>query len=176
MTENKSKNILEMLEQHVISLPDRQAVIYEPGERITYRELWMLSGRIYAWLKAKGIGAEDVVMFCLPRGIGLYACIVGTLRAGAAFVLTETDNSPVRTAYIRKDSECRLFVDEKCMEEIMQTEPLEGSVRRLTNKETSITSATLPIHPAQQVIRRGFCMNTAPSKMPGNPCDGTGFP
>ena len=112
MTENKSKNILEMLEQHVISLPDRQAVIYEPGERITYRELWMLSGRIYAWLKAKGIGAEDVVMFCLPRGIGLYACIVGTLRAGAAFVLTETDNSPVRTAYIRKDSECRLFVDE----------------------------------------------------------------
>lgn len=126
MTENKSKNILEMLEQHVISLPDRQAVIYEPGERITYRELWMLSGRIYAWLKAKGIGAEDVVMFCLPRGIGLYACIVGTLRAGAAFVLTETDNSPVRTAYIRKDSECRLFVDEKCMEEIMQTEPLEG--------------------------------------------------
>ena len=45
MTENKSKNILEMLEQHVISLPDRQAVIYEPGERITYRELWMLSGR-----------------------------------------------------------------------------------------------------------------------------------
>ena len=32
MTENKSKNILEMLEQHVISLPDRQALVLRLAE------------------------------------------------------------------------------------------------------------------------------------------------
>ena len=62
-----------------------------------------MSGRIYAWLKSKGIDAEDVVMYNLPRGIELYACILGTLRAGAAFVLTETDNNPKRTEFIKQD-------------------------------------------------------------------------
>ena len=110
-----SKNTaLERLEEFVHKIPDNNAVISEPDEKLTFRELWDLSGKIYAWLKGKGIGAEDVVMYCLPRGLMLYACMVGTMRAGAAFVLSETQNDPERTEYIRKDSHCKLFVDEGC--------------------------------------------------------------
>ena len=98
---NTAATALERLEYYVINTPERPAVIYHPEERMTFRELWELSGKIYAWLKAKGIGAEDVVLYSLPRGIFLYACMVGTMRAGAAFVLTETENDPERTAYIR---------------------------------------------------------------------------
>ena len=118
--------VLEVFEQHVKKTPDRCALIYEADNRATYAGLWELSGRLYAWLKSKGIGAEDVVMYCLPRGIELYSCILGTLRAGAAFVLTETDNSPVRTAFIRDDCGCRLFVDGDCWNEILTYEPLDG--------------------------------------------------
>ena len=117
---------LERLEQYVIKTPDRTAVIYHPEERITFRELWELSGRIYAWLKAKGMGAEDVILYNLSRGITLYACMLGTMRAGAAFVLTEKENDPKRTAFIRGDSGCRLFVDEECMKEILTFSPLDG--------------------------------------------------
>ena len=123
---NTAATALERLEYYVINTPERPAVIYHPEERMTFRELWELSGKIYAWLKAKGIGAEDVVLYSLPRGIFLYACMVGTMRAGAAFVLTETENDPERTAYIRENSECRLFVDEDCVKEILNTKPLEG--------------------------------------------------
>ena len=117
---------LERLEEFVKKTPDGYAVVYEPGARLTFKELWQLSGKIYAWLKAKGIGPEDVVMYCLPRGLMLYACMAGTMRAGAAFVLTETQNDPERTAFIRKDSDCRLFVDESCLPEILSFRPLEG--------------------------------------------------
>lgn len=117
---------LERLEQYVINTPEKTAFIYQPEERITFRELWEISGKIYAWLKAKGIGAEDVILYSLPRGILLYACMVGTMRAGAAFVLTETENDPKRTAYIKKNSGCSLYVDEECMKEILKGQPLEG--------------------------------------------------
>ena len=117
---------LERLEQYVINTPEKTAFIYHPKERVTFRELWEISGKIYAWLKAKGMGAEDVILYSLPRGALLYACMVGTMRAGAAFVLTETENDPKRTAYIRENTGCRLYVDEECMKEILKGEPLEG--------------------------------------------------
>jgi uncharacterized protein (TIGR02172 family) len=126
MTDISAATALERLEQYVRQTPDRIAVICEPEERLTFRELWCLSGRIYAWLKEKGIGKEDVVMYCLPRGVFLYACIVGTMRSGAAFVLAETENKDERTAFVRENSGCRLFADEKCVQEILGCQPLEG--------------------------------------------------
>ena len=118
--------VLEAFENHMRETPDRCALICEPDERASFADLWDLSGRLYAWLKAKGIGAEDIVMYCLPRGTALYACILGTLRAGAAFVLTETDNSPKRTAFIRGDCGYTLFVDTDCWNEVLKCEPLDG--------------------------------------------------
>jgi len=88
----ENKTVLEMLERHTFMTPDRTAVICEPQERISYKELWELSGCLYSWIKKRGIGAEDIVMFCLPRGISLFACMIGTMRAGAAFVLAESGN------------------------------------------------------------------------------------
>ena len=123
---NQEANSLKLLESWVIKTPNRRAVVFEPGVSATFMELWELSGKIYSYLKAQGIGAEDVVMYCLPRGIELYACITGTMRAGAAFVMAETGTDSERTAFIREDSGCKLYVDEEKMEEILRLEPLEG--------------------------------------------------
>ena len=122
----ENKTVLEMLERHTFMTPDRTAVICEPQERISYKELWELSGCLYSWIKKRGIGAEDIVMFCLPRGISLFACMIGTMRAGAAFVLAESGNEQKRTEFIRNDCGCSLFVDEKDWEDIIRTKPLEG--------------------------------------------------
>lgn len=119
-------NTLELLHQRALNTPERTCVIYDPDTRISFREFWELSGRIYAWLKSGGIGAEDIVMYNLPRGIGLLACMAGTMRAGAAFVLTETDNDDKRTAFIRSDCSCSLFVDEKDWQQILAAEPMDG--------------------------------------------------
>ena len=123
---NKHATALQLLESWVIKTPDSRAVVFEPGISATFKELWELSGKIYAYLKSQGIGAEDVVMYHLPRGIELYACMTGTMRAGAAFVMAETGADAERTAFIREDSGCSLYVDEECMKGILALEPLDG--------------------------------------------------
>ena len=122
---NKESTALQLLESWVIKTPNRRFLVFEPGVSATFKEMWELSGKIYAYLKSRGIKAEDVVMYCLPRGIELFACMIGTMRAGAAFVLTETGNDK-RTEFIRKDCRCKLYVDESDWNDIIQTEPLEG--------------------------------------------------
>lgn len=124
--QNKKITSLQLLESWVIKTPNRRAVVFEPGISATFKELWEISGKIYAYLKAHNIGQEDVVMYHLPRGIELYACMTGTMRAGAAFVMAETGTDFERTAFIREDSGCKLYVDEKCMAEIRGLQPLEG--------------------------------------------------
>ena len=121
-----NKTILELFAEHVKKKPEQIAVIYKSETKITNKKLWELSGKIYAWLKSKGISSEDLVMYCLPRGVELYACIIGTIRIGAAFVLTETDNNPKRTEFIKQDCKCKLFVDEDCWKEIINTDSLDG--------------------------------------------------
>ena len=122
---NKESTTVQLLESWVIKTPNRRLLVFEPGVSATFKEMWELSGKIYAYLKSRGIKAEDVVMYCLPRGIELFACMIGTMRAGAAFVLTETGNDK-RTEFIRKDCRCKLYVDESDWNDIIQTEPLEG--------------------------------------------------
>ena len=122
---NKESTTLQLLESWVIKTPNRRALVFEPGVSATFKEMWELSGKIYAYLKSRGIKAEDVVMYCLPRGIELFACMIGTMRAGAAFVLIETGNDK-RTEFIRKDCRCKLYVDESDWNNIIQKEPLEG--------------------------------------------------
>ena len=123
---NKNTNALQLLESWVIKTPDRRAVVFEPEVSATFKELWELSGKIYAYLKAHHISKEDVVMYHLPRGLELYASMVGTMRAGAAFVMAETGKDSERASFIREDSGSKLYVDEKCMKEILEFEPLEG--------------------------------------------------
>ena len=123
MTQNKTA--LDMLYDRSGKTPERVCLIYHPDERMTFSELWLLSGRVYSYLKRRGIGKEDRVLYTLPRGLSLYAAMVGTMRAGAAFILTETGNDE-RTEFIRKNSEAKTVIGEKEWREIEKTESLEG--------------------------------------------------
>ncbi|MDO5435719.1 MAG: AMP-binding protein [Clostridia bacterium] len=93
---------------------------------MTYSELDTYSGKAYRFLKENGIGREDVVMICLPRGIMSFAVMLGVWKAGAAFVVSEVSAAKERNEYIRKDCGCKCFLDEKLLSEIMAGESLSG--------------------------------------------------
>jgi len=94
---------------------------------ITYKELDIMSGKVYAYLKSMGIGKEDFVMLNLPRGIQPLIALVGVLKAGAAFVLVEDNYAPERIEYIRKDCSCKIQIDSETWEKILTVSPLEGA-------------------------------------------------
>ena len=79
-----------------------------------------LSGRIYNYLLQQGIGKNDFVMICLPRGVLPIIAMIGVWKAGAAFVTVEDDYAPERIAFIKKDCGCKLTIDLELFEEISE--------------------------------------------------------
>ncbi|MBQ6336094.1 MAG: AMP-binding protein [Ruminococcus sp.] len=120
-------NIIELLEEYTASNPNA-AILFDKthAKGVTYAQLDDMSGRVYAYLKSKGIGKEDFVLIDLPRGVLPIIAMVGIWKAGAAWALVEDTYAPERIAYIREDCGCKLELSADNWDEIMQTEPLSG--------------------------------------------------
>ena len=117
------KDLLDFAAQN----PDRPA-LSDCSERgkITYGQLAMRSGRVYHYLKARGIGREDFVNILLPRGVEAIVCMIGVWRAGAAFVVLEEGYPAERVQYIQKDCGCKLVLDYAIWQVIQRFDPLPG--------------------------------------------------
>ena len=93
---------------------------------ISYEQLCVISGRVYAYLKARNIGKEDFVLVKLPRGVQPVIAMIGVWRAGAAVIIVEDTLAPERIDYIYKDCNCKLAITSEVWEEINHCEPLDG--------------------------------------------------
>ena len=99
----------------------------DEADAITFAQLDERSGRIYSYLKSKGIGKEDRVMLLLPRSVNTVAAMIGVIKAGAAFVPLEDTYPEERVEYIKKDSACRVVINGKLLREIYSScEPASG--------------------------------------------------
>lgn len=116
---------IERIEKNVLADPERIILSDEWGE-YTHRQLWELSGRVYAWLTKQGIGREDVVLVHLPRGAEAVMVMVGVYRAGAAVSVLEDRGENPWVDYVRGDLSPRLIIDAVALNEIKKTEPMEG--------------------------------------------------
>ncbi len=117
---------IEQLEKNCKDFPDRLALTLNAEERVTYGELWNLSGKIYAYLKNKNIGREDFVLINLPRGPKIVIANIGIWRAGAAVTITEKGYPAERVAHIKKDCNAKIVIDENIYNEMLQCETLDG--------------------------------------------------
>ena len=118
---------MEMLMKQLAERPDSLAFRdTEHPQGITYREVDDRSGRVYAWLKAKGIGREQTVLINLPRGADAFMAVIGVLRAGAAYTLTEAGYPKERVDFIAKDCGCVLRIDADLYTEMQACAPAAG--------------------------------------------------
>lgn len=93
---------------------------------LTFKQVDEISGKVYAYLSEKGIGKEDFVMLCLPRGVKPIVSMIGVCKNGSAFVLVEEDYAPERIEYIRSNCNCKLVINTEVWEEIQTRQPKEG--------------------------------------------------
>ena len=118
---------IEKLEKNSKIYPENTALISaESGRCLTYAGLWEYSGRVYNFLKRKGIKREDVVMTAVPRGINPIIALIGIWRAGAAAVMLDADFGSERMEYIFRDSGCVLKIDLELFNRIMNDASLKG--------------------------------------------------
>ena len=121
------ETIIQKLQRYTELTPDAAILFDESHTKgITYAQLDDLSGRIYAWLKAQGIGREDFVLIDLPRGIQPVIAMVGVWKAGAAWALVEDTYAPERIAFIRRDCGCKVEISGENWDDIMRLSPLSG--------------------------------------------------
>ena len=121
------KYILEQFAKNVAEGPDLP-FLYDDAHRggMSFAEFDDRSGRVYAFLKERGIGREAMVMIRLPRGVMPWIAAVGVWKAGAAFVIVEENYAPERIAFIRKDCGCREEIDVNLFRQMMETRSRAG--------------------------------------------------
>lgn len=118
---NKIPYFLDVYKLWNLARP-RQIILVDDHyyEGWTRSKVEKLSGRIYNYLLQQGIGKNDFVMICLPRGVLPIITMIGVWKAGAAFVTVEDDYAPERIAFIKKDCGCKLTIDLELFEEIAE--------------------------------------------------------
>ena len=121
--------IIEKLKQYTSQRPDEPILFDDANSKgITYAQLDEMSGKVYAYLKQKGIGREDFVLLGLPRGVMPIIAMVGVWKAGAAWALVEDTYAPERINYIRENCGCKLELNAANWPDVMHTAPLSGFV------------------------------------------------
>lgn len=99
----------ELFQHWVTHSPEAPAVVSGTGT-MTYRELDELAERIADGLGDAGVGPGDIVGIRMDRSADLIAAMLGTWKAGAAYVPLDTTMPPDRLAFMVSDIGVRLIV------------------------------------------------------------------
>ncbi len=118
---------IDDLEEHSVRHTQKTALISaDTGAKLSYGELYNLSGKVYCYLKEHGIGRESVVMLHVTRGMRPLVALIGVWRAGAAAVIVERGYAKERVNYIYENSRCALLIDDEVFTEMMNYTSYSG--------------------------------------------------
>jgi amino acid adenylation domain-containing protein len=106
--------------------PDRVAVEEPSGGAVTYRELDQLTDRVRDALVARGVAPGDRIGVHLGKSIDSVAVLLGSLKAGAAYVPVDVSSPPARAAYILDDCAVRLAFTESALAESLAAQAAES--------------------------------------------------
>ncbi|MCR4744203.1 MAG: AMP-binding protein [Lachnospiraceae bacterium] len=121
---------LDVFEKNLKEDPDKKMLIDDTyANGLSRRQVDDVSGRIYSWLSKKGIGREDFVLICMPRGVWSLAAMIGVWKAGAALTVLEDNYALERIDFIKKDCGCKAVIDMDSWREIQEEDYKEGYVK-----------------------------------------------
>ena len=104
-----SKVIHKLFEEQVERTPEAIAAVFEHGH-LTYTALNRRANQLAHHLRALGVMREALVGICTERGIDTVVSMMGTLKAGAAYVPLDQSYPSDRLSYIVEDSRLTIVV------------------------------------------------------------------
>ncbi len=93
----------EFFEAQVDTHPESIAINVE-GRKITYAEVEQQANRLARYLRNRGVSNDSLVAILLSRSLEAYVAILGTLKAGAAYLPLDPEYPADRISYILRDS------------------------------------------------------------------------
>ncbi|RBL90698.1 non-ribosomal peptide synthetase [Chitinophaga flava] len=95
-------------EQALLRADER--VLVGGAVELTYRELDERSNQVAHYLQSRGVKAESLVAVCMDRSPLLVICMLGILKAGAAYVPLDAGYPRERITYMLADSSSELVL------------------------------------------------------------------
>jgi iturin family lipopeptide synthetase A len=112
----QNENVITRFEKQVQLSPDSIALKLD-NETMSYAALKQLSDKTAAWLRyQKGIKPGDLVGIMLEREINLVPCILGVLKAGAAYVPIDPAYPEERIKAIAESSNIKLLITQEALQ------------------------------------------------------------
>jgi amino acid adenylation domain-containing protein len=106
---DRTRTVVELFEEQVALHPEALAVVYEE-EEITYRELNRRANQVAHYLQQQGVGPEVLVGICLERSAEMVVGLLGTLKAGGAYLPLDPAYPRERLAFMLDDAGIRVLL------------------------------------------------------------------
>ena len=125
------KTIHGLFEEQAVISAEETAVIHEE-KSLSYRELNERANRLACFLRKKGIQQGTVVGICILRSIEMIVGMLGTLKAGGAYLPIDPGYPKERIKYLLEDSAVNiLLTNEECDFDIQ----FNGEIINLDNSD-----------------------------------------
>ncbi len=109
MPYNDNVSVVDMINEAVNKYQDRIAVVYK-DKKITYKQFGEITDSIAQYIKALGIGKEDIVSILIPRCEYMPVTAVGVLKSGAAYQPLDPSYPTDRLKFMMDDAKAKLLI------------------------------------------------------------------
>ena len=106
--------VVELFEQQAARTPEKVAVVYE-DETLNYGELNERANRLAHYLRQQGVGPESLVGVLLQRSPEMLISLLGTLKAGAAYVPLDSAYPVERLSFMLFDAGVQVLLTEQAL-------------------------------------------------------------
>lgn len=100
---DESTTVLSLFERSVREHGEATAVVHDDTS-LSYRDLHERGLRLASQLTRLGVGPNDLVALCLPRGVDMIVSILGVLYSGGAYVPIDPGDPDERVSFILTDT------------------------------------------------------------------------
>ncbi len=134
--------IHEIFERQAASIPEAVAVVFDGGREtrtLTYEKLDERADQLAHCLRRLGVGPDDRVGICVPRGVDMVVAVLATWKAGGAFVPLDPAYPCERLAFMLRDSAPRVLLLHADL-----PQPLVGELKEVLPAHVPVLDVSAP--------------------------------
>ena len=105
----RGKCVHELVAAQAAATPKAVAVVFG-NQSLTYEELNWRANQLAHHLKFLGVGPDNLVAISMERSLEMIIALLGTLKAGAAYIPLDSSFPPDRLQFMLEDSKAELLL------------------------------------------------------------------
>lgn len=101
--------LLTLFEEQVVQRAKATAVTFDE-DSLSYDELNQKANRLARYLVGLHIGPEDIIALAMPRSLEMIVCVLGVLKAGAAYLPLDLEHPAERLNFMLQEAGAKYII------------------------------------------------------------------